>query len=139
MKIDIWSDIVCPFCYIGRTHLEKAIEAFELPYEVDGDRRWHLVGARAVSGMAEISPGLVFSHHVSDPAWGRACSAFDLVRLHRYGELDEDGFIEVVCPHCGETVYFDEEMIDSDDGLICPNCNETIEFEIPGIDGNDVD
>ena len=48
------------------------------------------------------------------------------------GELDEDDFIEVQCPHCGETVYFDEDMIDSDDGLICPNCNETIEFEIPG-------
>ena len=48
------------------------------------------------------------------------------------GEMDEDDFIEVVCPHCGETVYFDEDMIDSDDGLICPNCNETIEFEIPG-------
>ena len=50
------------------------------------------------------------------------------------GEMDEDDFIEVVCPHCGETVYFDEDMIDSDDGLICPNCNETIEFEIPGLD-----
>ena len=50
------------------------------------------------------------------------------------GELDEDDFIEVQCPHCGETVYFDEDMIDSDDGLICPNCNETIEFEIPGCD-----
>ena len=55
------------------------------------------------------------------------------------GEMDEDDFIEVICPHCGETVYFDEDMIDSEDGLICPNCNETIEFEIPGIDGNDVD
>ena len=50
------------------------------------------------------------------------------------GELDEDDFIEVVCPHCGETVYFDEDMIDSDDGLICPNCNETIDFEIPGVE-----
>jgi hypothetical protein len=47
------------------------------------------------------------------------------------GDLDEDDFIEVDCPHCGETVYFDEDMIDSDDGLICPNCNATIEFEIP--------
>lgn len=50
------------------------------------------------------------------------------------GELDEDDFIEVNCPHCGETVYFDEDMIDSEDGLICPNCNEAIEFEIPGGD-----
>lgn len=48
------------------------------------------------------------------------------------GELDEDDFIEAVCPHCGETVYFDEDMIDSEDGLICPNCNEAIDFEIPG-------
>lgn len=26
MKIEIWSDIMCPFCYIGKKHLEKAIE-----------------------------------------------------------------------------------------------------------------
>jgi predicted DsbA family dithiol-disulfide isomerase len=25
MKIEIWSDIVCPFCYIGKRHLEQAI------------------------------------------------------------------------------------------------------------------
>lgn len=29
MKIDIWSDIVCPFCYIGKRHLELALEQFE--------------------------------------------------------------------------------------------------------------
>ena len=47
-------------------------------------------------------------------------------------EFDEDDFVEVVCPHCSETVYFDEDMIDSEDGLICPNCNEAIELDIPG-------
>lgn len=26
MKIDIWSDVVCPFCYIGKRHLEQALE-----------------------------------------------------------------------------------------------------------------
>ena len=25
MKIDIWSDFVCPFCYIGKRHLEEAL------------------------------------------------------------------------------------------------------------------
>ncbi|MDT1940210.1 MULTISPECIES: DsbA family protein [Carnobacterium] len=25
MKIDIWSDFVCPFCYIGKRHLEAAL------------------------------------------------------------------------------------------------------------------
>ncbi|MEO5998282.1 MAG: DsbA family oxidoreductase [Chitinophagaceae bacterium] len=29
MKIDIWSDIRCPFCYIGKRNLEKGLEKFE--------------------------------------------------------------------------------------------------------------
>ena len=28
MKIEVWSDFVCPFCYIGKRHLEKALEQF---------------------------------------------------------------------------------------------------------------
>ncbi|MNJ88843.1 DSBA-like thioredoxin domain protein [compost metagenome] len=28
MKIEIWSDIMCPFCYIGKRHLETALSAF---------------------------------------------------------------------------------------------------------------
>lgn len=37
MKIDIWSDIACPFCYIGKRHLEKALE--QLP-EIDVEINW---------------------------------------------------------------------------------------------------
>jgi predicted DsbA family dithiol-disulfide isomerase len=28
MKIEIWSDIMCPFCYIGKRHLEAALQEF---------------------------------------------------------------------------------------------------------------
>jgi protein disulfide-isomerase len=28
MVIDIWSDVVCPFCYLGEVQLAKALEAF---------------------------------------------------------------------------------------------------------------
>ncbi|WP_294670481.1 DsbA family oxidoreductase [uncultured Fluviicola sp.] len=28
MKIEIWSDIMCPFCYIGKRHLETALDQF---------------------------------------------------------------------------------------------------------------
>ena len=28
IKIDIWSDVVCPFCYIGKRKLESAIQEF---------------------------------------------------------------------------------------------------------------
>ena len=26
MRVDIWSDIVCPFCYIGKKRLEAAAQ-----------------------------------------------------------------------------------------------------------------
>lgn len=35
MKIEIWSDFVCPFCYIGKRRLEVALEKFEHKEEVE--------------------------------------------------------------------------------------------------------
>ena len=32
-------------------------------------------------------------------------------------DLDDD-FVEVECPHCGETIYFDQDMLESSDDLI---------------------
>lgn len=29
MKVEIWSDVVCPFCYIGKTKFENALENFK--------------------------------------------------------------------------------------------------------------
>jgi predicted DsbA family dithiol-disulfide isomerase len=29
MKVEIWSDVMCPFCYIGKRKFEKALEHFE--------------------------------------------------------------------------------------------------------------
>jgi predicted DsbA family dithiol-disulfide isomerase len=29
MQVDIWSDIVCPWCYLGKRRFEKAVAAFE--------------------------------------------------------------------------------------------------------------
>lgn len=31
MHIDIWSDVVCPWCYIGKRRFEKALESFDTP------------------------------------------------------------------------------------------------------------
>ncbi|MFD2902804.1 DsbA family oxidoreductase [Sphingobacterium anhuiense] len=35
MKIEIWSDIVCPFCYIGKKRLEQALASFPHRDEVE--------------------------------------------------------------------------------------------------------
>ncbi len=35
MKIEVWSDFVCPFCYIGKRRLEEALATFEHGDEVE--------------------------------------------------------------------------------------------------------
>lgn len=35
MKIEVWSDYVCPFCYLGKRYLERALEQFEHRDEVE--------------------------------------------------------------------------------------------------------
>lgn len=37
MRVDIWSDVVCPFCYIGKKRLEAVAEANGIELEV----HWH--------------------------------------------------------------------------------------------------
>src|SRR5437763_772198 len=35
MKVEIWSDVVCPFCYIGKRKFEKALEGFAAKDKVE--------------------------------------------------------------------------------------------------------
>ncbi|GKU84728.1 DsbA family oxidoreductase [Niallia sp. NCCP-28] len=35
MQIEVWSDFVCPFCYIGKRRLEMALDKFEHKNEVE--------------------------------------------------------------------------------------------------------
>lgn len=39
MKVDIWSDVVCPFCYIGKRQFEIALDQFEHKDKVEVT--WH--------------------------------------------------------------------------------------------------
>jgi predicted DsbA family dithiol-disulfide isomerase len=35
MRVEIWSDIACPWCYVGKTRFEKALDAFPHRDEVE--------------------------------------------------------------------------------------------------------
>ena len=35
MKIEVWSDVACPFCYIGKKKLESALSSFESKEQVE--------------------------------------------------------------------------------------------------------
>jgi predicted DsbA family dithiol-disulfide isomerase len=39
LLVDIWSDVVCPWCYIGKRRFEAALARFE--HRDDVDVRWH--------------------------------------------------------------------------------------------------
>jgi predicted DsbA family dithiol-disulfide isomerase len=34
MNVEIWSDVVCPWCYVGKRRFEKAMTEFEHPEDV---------------------------------------------------------------------------------------------------------
>ena len=35
MQVEVWSDVVCPWCYIGKRRLERALESFDHADEVE--------------------------------------------------------------------------------------------------------
>lgn len=35
MKIEVWTDIMCPYCYIGKLHYEKALRQFDHANEIE--------------------------------------------------------------------------------------------------------
>lgn len=51
-----------------------------------------------------------------------------------YNDDEIDGFVEVACPDCGETLYIDAGILDEKESIICPNCHKDIplEFECDG-------
>jgi predicted DsbA family dithiol-disulfide isomerase len=50
MVIDIWSDVICPFCYLGDAHLARALERF--PHKDEVEIRYH-----SFELMPDLAPG----------------------------------------------------------------------------------
>ena len=84
--------VVGAFC---RTYdIEAAMTAF-LPgvYEAtDGmPGRYTFLGGSTTGGAVLYDNGkFLYSHHATDPCGGRLVNAFDLVRLHRFGDQDDE-------------------------------------------------
>lgn len=60
MKVDIWSDIRCPFCYIGKRKFENALEKF--PYKNEVEVNWH---SFELDPSLETNPGINSIEHIS--------------------------------------------------------------------------
>lgn len=79
--------IVGVFC---RTYdIHSAIETFlSEEYEPAGDGRYTYTKGTTAAGLITYDDKFAYSHHGTDPAGGRLCNAFDLVRIHKFGHLD---------------------------------------------------
>ena len=72
--------------------IEEAIETFLSdvyePSSMNG--RYDYIPADSAAGVVVYDGKFAYSHHATDPVCGRLLNAFDLVRLHKFRELDEN-------------------------------------------------
>lgn len=59
-------------------------------YTPAGEHRYTYAPGTSAGGVVVYEGKWVYSHHSTDPACGELCNAWDLVRLHKFGALDED-------------------------------------------------
>lgn len=82
--------IIGAFC---RTYtIGEAIDKFlDDTYEPTADENRYTYRLGSVAGGLVLYDGkFAYSHHDTDPASRQLCNAFDLVRIHNFGDLDED-------------------------------------------------
>lgn len=79
--------IIGVFC---RTYtIQEAIETFLSDvYTPAGEGRYTYISGSTAAGLIVYDDKFAYSHHGTDPAGGRLCNAFDLVRIHKFGHLD---------------------------------------------------
>jgi predicted DsbA family dithiol-disulfide isomerase len=66
MRVDIWSDIVCPWCYLGKRRFERALDAFEDRADVEVvHRSFQLDPARPKGHTQNRREMLMSKYHLS--------------------------------------------------------------------------
>ena len=81
--------IIGAFCrayYPVQQALEKFLPGVYAPTGNDG--RWDYLPADSTAGVVIYDDRFVYSHHSTDPACGKLLNAFDIVRLHLFGDDD---------------------------------------------------
>jgi len=53
MKVEIWSDVVCPWCYIGKRRFERALEQFDGAADVEVEWRSFQLNPEHPKGVRE--------------------------------------------------------------------------------------
>lgn len=83
------NNLVGAFC--RAYDIAKAIDSFlsDIYEEVEFNKRYSYIPATSQGGLVVYDNKFAYSHHASDPACSKLLNAFDLVRIHKYSDLDE--------------------------------------------------
>lgn len=85
------SGVVGAFCraYDVYRAMDELIPGAYLPTDIPD--RYTYAGGSTTGGAVVYDHGqFLYSHHATDPCSGKLVNAFDLVRLHRFGDQDDD-------------------------------------------------
>lgn len=87
--------VVGAFCrtYTVKDVIEYFLSDIYEPSSVEG--RYDFIAGEGSAGVVVYDDKYVYSHHATDPASGRLLNAFDLVRIHLFG--DENGSFKAMC------------------------------------------
>lgn len=80
--------------------INRAIEKFlsDVYEPTDNENRYHYIQSSSMAGVEIIEDGkFAYSHHAKDPAYLKLCNAFDLVRIHRFGDDDSKKSFNAMC------------------------------------------
>jgi predicted DsbA family dithiol-disulfide isomerase len=115
MEIEIWSDVACPWCYVGKRRFEAALEQFEhrddvtitwrsfeldpeAPAEREGDRAEHLARKYGMSAeqakqsevqMTQTAAGEGLDFHLDISRAGNTFDGHRLVHLAKSHDLQD--------------------------------------------------
>ncbi len=79
--------------------VQKALETFlsDIYEPTDNENRYHLIESSSMAGVEIKENRFVYSHHAKDPAYLHLCNAFDIVRIHKFGDLDDRESFKEMC------------------------------------------
>ena len=79
--------------------ISKALDTFLFDvYEaMDNMNRYHLIDSHSIAGVEIKEDKFVYSHHAKDPAYMKLCNTFDIVRIHKFGDLEDKHSFQAMC------------------------------------------
>lgn len=72
------------------TAIEKLLPGIYAPVDTDPNRLTYLGGSTTGGAVIYDEGKFLYSHHATDPCSGKLVNCFDLVRLHKFGDQDDD-------------------------------------------------